>query len=1095
MFRSCFKKLKTSALFFFALLLSVSSLVNLASFVIEPAFADEINLCRAKNTSDCSIFIITKTDTNGETTNVGNGVNNLIALAKASNYYMRLVDSNLQPVTELTQGQQYILQVADNDNYTSSQTFELGIYTDSDSYKASLIVNGEKATIDNYTPGGSLILPSQVNGLTNSVSLKSDILSAHFSVDDDGKVKVETINTSGEREELEPEVTGEEDADAAGAPATCNTAAGGLGWFLCTVLDGLAKFIQWLYDNAVKPALVIDTKLLVWRDNSGENISGTLSAWSTFRDFANILFVIYLLVVIFSQLTGFGIDNYGIKKTLPKLIAAAILVNLSYIICQLAVDLSNIVGASIYNLLTNISVDIPEKIIDAKGADIVSFTVSPIVTLAVAGAIVGGTIFASGGSLLAAGLGLLIPLTGTIVGAVVGLVFMFFLLGMRQALVVVLVALAPLAIVCYMLPNTKKIFDRWLDILKAMLLLYPICSVVIGGGQLASKIILASGGASGGFFILFTAMIAEIGPFFLVPSLVKGAYRATGELGMRLNRFSGGLGIGARRAFFGSRFARNAQQAAALKRSEAISNNFEKNLRRAANNGTGIRDRASRTLGRLGTGSAAQDATAEARKNLVAAEQARAEKAKWVSGATKDANGNDIVVNGELTTQGNAMIQAQIQQANINAAAQTQNALRYINPTYQQAAAAALARKDIDDNIKANESLIMNSGYHLANTDRNVDPNNQSDLRTALVAALRRDDAESEISALVNVLSSQGDAGRTAVRNAIAEVSDDGSLTESARRAFASNIIQSHANDYKNNSRSVYDFAAANTGENAAQINDLIAGASRRAQFSDYVTQATNSLKQEQLASMDEAELISYRDAVNDQDPSHLNLVRASTYTDRAEAREENTRRIATLRALAYNTLNNPQLSQNLKESQRRIIEEIRGNYVPPSEANAEVDAQEQYLTEEVRNNIQRVDYSSYADASRDVPNLDVDEADYDNVAPTNITSGYTIHPSLRNVKFSATDKKMAIEYGDNGIATGRKQDISTGRVYLPKAQSFGDRDYTGYVPDVAQNQIQNIQWGTGDDAHIVTFEHTPSDATAPITVKFNTRTGESENI
>ena len=50
------------------------------------------------------------------------------------------------------------------------------------------------------------------------------------------------------------------------------------------------------------------------------------------------------LAIIISQLTGFGISNYGIKKMLPRLIIAAILVNLSIYICQIAVDLSNILG-------------------------------------------------------------------------------------------------------------------------------------------------------------------------------------------------------------------------------------------------------------------------------------------------------------------------------------------------------------------------------------------------------------------------------------------------------------------------------------------------------------------------------------------------------------------------------------------------------------------------------------------------------------------------------------------------------------------------------------------------------------------------------
>lgn len=354
--------------------------------------------------------------------------------------------------------------------------------------------------------------------------------------------------------------------------ATCSSAAGGLGWITCVVLDALASLIQWLYETVIEPSLILSPTILTGTTGSITD-SGTYVAWGRFRDIANILFVIFLLFIIFSQLTGVGIDNYGIKKSLPKLIAAAILVNLSFIICQLAVDVSNIVGASIYNFLTGFNITVPTTI---DGVDILSGAGSIFITAGVAAAIGAGTIWAmtgfSGAAVGATALGLLTSLLAVIAGAAIGLLFLFFLLGMRQAIVVIFVVLSPLAFICYMLPNTKNLFDKWLNIFKAMLILYPICGLCIGGGYLASRILLASGGANDNFFILITAMIAEIGPYFLIPSLTRSAYAATGKLSGSLGklsaRFSGGASGLVRNSQWAQRRMKNAEVAQGTVRNE-----------------------------------------------------------------------------------------------------------------------------------------------------------------------------------------------------------------------------------------------------------------------------------------------------------------------------------------------------------------------------------------------------------------------------------------------------------------------------------------------------------------------------------------------
>ena len=62
------------------------------------------------------------------------------------------------------------------------------------------------------------------------------------------------------------------------------------------------------------------------------------------RNISNVAFIVAFLVIIYSQLTSVGISNYGVKKMLPRLVIAAVLVNLSFTFCAVLLDLSNVTG-------------------------------------------------------------------------------------------------------------------------------------------------------------------------------------------------------------------------------------------------------------------------------------------------------------------------------------------------------------------------------------------------------------------------------------------------------------------------------------------------------------------------------------------------------------------------------------------------------------------------------------------------------------------------------------------------------------------------------------------------------------------------------
>ncbi|MBI2582779.1 hypothetical protein HYV98_00795 [Candidatus Azambacteria bacterium] len=93
--------------------------------------------------------------------------------------------------------------------------------------------------------------------------------------------------------------------------------------FLAQLLDPLAKLLDWTL------GLTKFTK-----------IPAVEIGWGIVRDTVNMFFVIILLVIAFA--TIFGVESYGLKRALPRLIMAALLVNFSLIIAGVIVDLANV---------------------------------------------------------------------------------------------------------------------------------------------------------------------------------------------------------------------------------------------------------------------------------------------------------------------------------------------------------------------------------------------------------------------------------------------------------------------------------------------------------------------------------------------------------------------------------------------------------------------------------------------------------------------------------------------------------------------------------------------------------------------------------
>ena len=352
-----------------------------------------------------------------------------------------------------------------------------------------------------------------------------------------------------------------------GETDACYSGSGAMGWIICPVTAAVSGVGNWAWEIIEKNFLVIDTNGLF--GNSGVN-----SAWGTIRDIANIAFIIVVLVIIFSQLTGVGIDNYGIKKMLPKIIVAAVLVNLSLIICQLCVEVSNIVGQSVRSWLTNLAPTAGAGM-GAVGSGMLG------VALGAGGmglyALLNGTTL--GGAFAALGLAVL----GIVIVIVFAILVLYIILVIREAGVVLLIIISPIALTCRILPNTEKLYKKWFDLFKAVLVVYPLCSFMIGAGQLAGSILSQLDSSS----MKVAAMVVQVVPFILIPSLLKSSLSLMGNIGNKISGWGRGLGRGAKRGV--NRGITNSQgykrmtDGFNLKKASKYDNRMQKRMRKGKN--------------------------------------------------------------------------------------------------------------------------------------------------------------------------------------------------------------------------------------------------------------------------------------------------------------------------------------------------------------------------------------------------------------------------------------------------------------------------------------------------------------------------------
>jgi hypothetical protein len=266
-------------------------------------------------------------------------------------------------------------------------------------------------------------------------------------------------------------------SDANGKPVTPGTnpptlnkqtcKGGALGWIVCPMMSAVQTISDAIKD-AVAAMLKVNPLPL-------DSTSTVYKVWENFRNFSNIMFVIVFMIIIFSQATSIGLSSYGIKSMLPRLIAIAILSNISYYLCSIAIDVFNVLGVGIENLFAI-----------ANGGDAGTVTIgnlTGVLAIGTVGAVITATILT----------GAIVELFPLIIGAFMAVLVVFIVLVIRQALIIMLVVASPLILVLGILPGTRQYASGATTMFITLLVMYPLVIGLFAAARIASAILTALG--------------------------------------------------------------------------------------------------------------------------------------------------------------------------------------------------------------------------------------------------------------------------------------------------------------------------------------------------------------------------------------------------------------------------------------------------------------------------------------------------------------------------------------------------------------------------------------------------------------------------
>lgn len=299
-------------------------------------------------------------------------------------------------------------------------------------------------------------------------------------------------------------------ADDTATRPSCESSGSSVSWITCAIVNDLTDLTTGIIDKIVNPLLKTSTLSV------SDNQTHLYEIWSNFRVYGNIFLIIALLVIVFSEAIGGGlIEAYTARKVLPRLLIAAILINLSFYIVAVLVDITNIFGQGVEALISQ-----PFKAAGAWKLSINGGTGGAALLGVVATAIIA---FGKGAGWI--GVVVILPAFLTFMGIV-------FTLLIRRGLIMFLILISPIAFALYVLPNTEQYFRRWWNLLFEALLVYPIIAILFAMANVLGITINLMGktGALSSTIAGLLSLIAMLMPLFLIPWAFRFAGKALGSI-------------------------------------------------------------------------------------------------------------------------------------------------------------------------------------------------------------------------------------------------------------------------------------------------------------------------------------------------------------------------------------------------------------------------------------------------------------------------------------------------------------------------------------------------------------------------------------
>ncbi len=393
-------------------------------------------------------------------------------------------------------------------------------------------------SIHAYYPVGSDIQPSKGDAARREGMTKCDrltdskIMNAVFAagtvIDSKNQLAFDPNNAnSNDLLITSPSTEGGKAVNGAEVEPSCETSGFSLSWITCGIINGMAGLTQGVFNNFIEPYLKTAPV-----NTDADVANPVFKVWSSMRSIANIIIIFALLAVVFSQSIGGGmIDAYTAKKIMPRLLAAAIFVNISIYLVAIMIDIFNILGNGIGNLILGPFKGTVFNKFENTGNDNSIGAIIAVIITAVLGIITisAWTALKSTASLSEAKSGALMPfmhfiLIFVLLPAVLITLAIFATLIIRQGIILLLIVTAPIAFALFALPSTEKYFKKWWSLLISTLMVYPIITVIF-----SCSIILAAlsynnptnGATFAGIIGAIVAFIILIVPLALIPFSFK----------------------------------------------------------------------------------------------------------------------------------------------------------------------------------------------------------------------------------------------------------------------------------------------------------------------------------------------------------------------------------------------------------------------------------------------------------------------------------------------------------------------------------------------------------------------------------------------